>query len=370
MSAPVVKFNKLDRPEFYRTLRTRVNNHFKENNISKHANWNMKVKTIFMISVYFIPLGVLISGTVTSVWIMFAMWLLMGLGMAGIGLSIMHDANHGSYSSKAYVNNLLGAILYFMGGYYHNWRIQHNVLHHSFTNIHGYDEDIEKGVMRFSPEQERKPIFKYQLFYAPLLYGIMTLYWLVAKDIEQLIRYNKKDLLKAQGLTFGKALFEIIISKIAYVALTIVLPIVMLPFAWWQVILGFIAMQFICGLILACIFQPAHVIESTDFFTPDEDLSVENHWAIHQMRTTSNFANGSKIFSWLIGGLNYQIEHHLFPNICHVHYKDISKIVKETALEFNIPYYHHETFYAAVKSHFKLLHSLGTGAYDRALVQE
>ena len=224
--------------------------------------------------------------------------------------------------------------------------------------------------MRFSPDQERKAIFKYQVFYAPFLYGIMTFYWLVAKDIEQLIRYNRKDLLKAQGLTFNKALFEIIISKMAYVALTIVLPLIMLPFAWWQVILGFLAMQFICGLILACIFQPAHVIESTDFFTADEDLSVENHWAIHQMRTTSNFANGSKVFSWLIGGLNYQIEHHLFPNICHVHYKDIAKIVKETAKEFNIPYYHHETFYGAVKSHFRLLHSLGTGAYDRALIQK
>ena len=125
-------------------------------------------------------------------------------------------------------------------------------------------------------------------------------------------------------------------------------------------------MQFISGMILALIFQPAHVVQETEFFVA-EDGSVENNWAIHQMKTTSNFANGSVIFSWLIGGLNYQIEHHLFPNICHVHYKDIAPIVKETAKEFGVPYYHNKTFYSALVSHFTLLNELGTGAYDKRL---
>ena len=363
----VVKFNKQDRPEFYKMLRKRVNNHFKENNISRHANLNMKIKTVFMLCSYFIPLFILISGTVSNVWFMIGLWTLMGFGMSGIGLSIMHDANHGSYSSSKRVNKIIGFVITFIGGYDVNWKIQHNVLHHSFTNIHGFDEDIEKGVIRFSPTQERKPIFKYQAFYAPFLYGIMTIYWFTAKDFEQLFRYRKKNLFEGQGLTFNKALAQIIVVKSIYLVLTFILPMIILPFAWWQITLGFLLMHFISGLILALIFQPAHVIEETDFFMPSKDISVENNWAIHQLLTTSNFAHKSRIFSWLVGGLNYQVEHHLFPNICHVHYRNLSKIVKATAEEYNIPYYQHETFRGAVTSHFRLLHALGTGSYDRDL---
>lgn len=363
----VVKFNKQDRPEFYKLLRKRVNNHFKENNISRHANLNMKIKTIFMLCSYFIPLIFLISGAVSSIWVMYTCWILMGFGMSGIGLSIMHDANHGSYSRSKRVNKALGFVITFIGGYDVNWKIQHNVLHHSFTNIHGFDEDIEKGVIRFSPTQERKPIFRFQAFYAPLLYAIMTIYWFTAKDFEQLFRYRGKNLFEGQGLTFKQALAQIIMVKLIYLVVTLILPLVILPFAWWQVVIGFMVMHFISGLILALIFQPAHVIEETEFFMPDKDISVENSWAIHQLMTTSNFAHKSRIFSWLIGGLNFQIEHHLFPNICHVHYRKLSKIVKATAEEYNIPYYQHETFLGAVKSHFKLLNALGTGAYDRNL---
>lgn len=367
MANNMVKFNRKDKPEFYKVLKTRVNQHFTENNISRHANGRMVFKTIFMLALYFLPLIFMLTGVVTSLWPIMLMWLTMGLGMSGIGLSVMHDANHGSYSETPWINDTLGKVLYFIGGYHVNWKIQHNVLHHSFTNIHGHDEDIEKGIIRFSPDQERKPFFKYQAFYAPLLYSIMTFYWWIGKDFQQLFRYRKKDLLKGQGKTFFGALIEILMTKAFYTFITLILPIMVLPIAGWQTFLGFVMMQLMCGLILALIFQPAHVIAETHFYAPDENGSVENNWAIHQMHTTSNFANGSRLFSWFIGGLNYQIEHHLFPNICHVHYKALSKIVKQTAAEFDVPYYHHETFFGALKSHFSFLHSLGTGAYDRRL---
>jgi len=367
MSKPVVKFNRKDRPEFFKELTRRVNLHFKENNKSKYANLNMKLKTVFMIGLYLVPLIVLLSGAVTTFWPMMFTWILMGLGMSGIGLAVMHDANHGSYSSNKSVNTAVSYVINLVGGFHTNWRIQHNVLHHSYTNVYEHDEDIDKGVMRFSPDQVRKKPFYFQAFYAPFLYGIMTLYWLLVKDFEQAYRYGKRNLLAAQGLTLKTALAYIIFNKTWYVVLTIVLPIMIIPLVWWKVMLGFLAMHFICGLILALIFQPAHVIEETDFFKTAPDGSVENNWAIHQMRTTSNFANKSKIFSWLVGGLNYQVEHHLFPNICHVHYRQISGIVQKTAAEYGVPYHQHETFYGAVKSHFSLLHSLGTGKYDRQL---
>jgi len=362
-----VRFNNENKPEFYRELNKRINKYFKENNISKHANLEMKIKTGFMLCLYFLPLLFLLTGMVSSFWPMMAAWVIMGFGMSGIGLSVMHDANHGAYSKSKKVNRIIGSVILFIGGYATNWIIQHNVLHHSFTNVHGHDEDIDKGIIRMSPNQDRKSFFRFQAFYAPVLYSLLTLVWLVAKDYVQLVRYNQLGLLEKQGLTFTSALFQILVHKIIYIIVTLVLPIMLIDLPWGQIVFGFLIMHFISGLILAFIFQPAHVIEETDFFVPDENSSVENSWAIHQLKTTSNFARKSKLFSWYVGGLNYQIEHHLFPHICHIHYKNIAPIVKQTAQEFNVPYHEHETFLGALKSHFTLLHKLGTGEYDREL---
>ena len=362
----IVRFNNSKNPEFYNELRTRVNTYFKSNGISKHANLNMVLKTVFMLGLYFVPLVLMLTGVVTSFGSVIIMWCLMGFGMSGIGMGVMHDANHGSYSKNSRINKWLGFTVNFAGGYHTNWIIQHNVLHHTFTNIEGFDEDIEQKVMRFSPNQKRHKFFKYQLFYAPFIYGLLTIYWVLAKDFIQLIDYNKRGLLKKQGLSFNKALTQMLVNKVFYFVVVLVLPLVLIPLVWWQVLLGFFIMHFISGLILALIFQPAHVLEETEFFVPDENTSVENSWAVHQMKTTSNFANGSIFFSWFVGGLNYQIEHHLFPLVCHVHYKDISKIVRQTAEEYSLPYNQHKTFFGALRSHFSLLHKLGTGEYDLA----
>ncbi len=359
MNVPVVKFNTKDRPEFFRELHRRVNQYFRDNQISKHANFSMVFKTAFMLALYSIPLVIMLTGVVKSFGVMLFLWILMGFGMSGIGLSVMHDANHGSYSNKDWVNRMLGYLLNYIGGYHINWKIQHNVLHHSYTNVHEYDDDISKGIMRFSPDQEARTMYRFQAFYAPLLYGLMTIYWLILKDFQQLVRYDRKNLLEGQGLKLGQAISHVVFNKLWYIVLTLVLPIMIIDLPWWQVLIGFLTMQFICGLILALIFQPAHVLEETEFFKVDENGSVENNWAIHQMRTTANFANRSRFFSWFVGGLNFQIEHHLFPNICHVHYRKISKIVKATAEEYNVPYHQHPTFGGALWSHFSHLHRLG-----------
>jgi linoleoyl-CoA desaturase len=331
----------------------------------------MKLKTAFMLLLYFVPWALMVIGVVSSSWLVLLMWILMSFGMSGIGLSIMHDANHGSYSKNPKVNFALGYLIAFIGGYHITWKIQHNVLHHSFTNIDGYDEDINKpGILRFSPTQKRKGIFKFQAFYAPFLYGLMTIYWLVGKDFDQLIRYNKKKLLEGQGVTLKKAIMPLVLNKIGYFTLFIAMPLIALNnLPWWQILGGFFLMHFIAGLILAFIFQLAHVIEETNFYETDETGSVENNWAIHQLKTTANYANKNHLFSWLVGGLNYQIEHHLFSNICHVHYRKISRIVKETAKEYNLPYLHHKTISGALKSHFSLLNQLGTGKYDLELAK-
>ncbi len=365
MESVKIKFNTQDRPEFFQELRKRVNSYFKENNKSKYANTNMVIKTIVMISLYFIPYFLVLLNISSNSWVILGLWILMGLGMAGIGFSIMHDANHGAYSKNKNINKYLGYLINLVGGSAINWKIQHNVLHHSFTNIEGYDEDIDSGgLMRFSYDQKRFKIHRLQPFYVWFLYGLLTISWSVKKDFIQLERYKKKDLIKTQGIAYKDAFLRLIFIKLFYTSFILVLPIIFSSQVWWLTLIFYLIMHFVCSLTLSSIFQAAHVITKTSFPTPDKEGKMINNWAIHQLHTTANFARKNLLLSWFVGGLNYQIEHHLFPNICHIHYRKISKIVKQTTKEYGLPYYNHNTFIGALISHTK--HLIKLGKYDVA----
>lgn len=359
-SQNILRFNNSNR-QFYSELKKRVDGYFKENNLSKNGNINMYLKTVFMFMAYLVPYALLVSGVFSNPLVWLLLTILMGFAMAGIGLCVMHDANHGSYSRFTRFNKILGYFsIGLLGGYSINWRIQHNVIHHTYTNVHEHDEDIAPpGFMRFEPHSKIKWIHKLQFLYAWFFYGMMTLMWSTTKDFKQLARYNQKGLLKSNNTTYGKELAVLIASKAAYYGYMLIPFFTVSSMSFWQWLLGFVILHYVAGLILALIFQPAHVVSETEFPLPDDKGSLENHWAEHQMRTTMNFATGDPIFSWLVGGLNYQVEHHLFPNICHVHYPKISKIVENTAKEFNVPYLSRKTFVGALWSHQVMLWKLG-----------
>ncbi len=355
----IIKFNNSNR-QFYTELKKRVDAYFKDNNISKNGNLNMYLKTLFMISCYVVPFTLLILNVFDS---KLAWWLcsvLMGMAMAGIGLCIMHDANHGSYSKNTTVNRILGFSLNLLGGHALNWKLQHNVLHHTYTNVHNHDEDIAPpGFLRFEPHTKLKKIHKFQFLYAWFFYGIMSLMWSTTKDFKQIIRYNKMNLLKGANTTFAKELTIIILSKFIYFGY-MTLPLFLIKemtFLNW--LTGFVTIHYVASFILAIIFQPAHVAMETEFPLPSDSGNLENDWAVHQIKTTMNFGAGDKIFTWLVGGLNQQVEHHLFPTICHVHYPKISAIVQKTAEEFNLPYHSKKTFAGALWSHEIMLWKLG-----------
>ena len=319
----------------------------------------MIIKSVVMLSMFFLPYALLYIFD-TDGFIYFSLWMVMGLGMAGIGMSVMHDANHGSYSKSKIVNEIMGYLIHFIGGSATNWKLQHNVLHHSYTNISGMDEDIDLDpLMRFSPDQKRKKFHKFQHIYAWFLYGFMTISWALDKDFQQLFRYKRKGLLKIHKINFSKSLSFLICSKLFYYVYMLVLPIIVSP-SWWMALVGFFVMHFIAGFVLAIVFQCAHVLENTDYPKPKEGGNMEHNWFAHQLHTTSNFASNSRLFSWYVGGLNFQVEHHLFPNICHVHYKKLSPIVKKTAEEFGLPYYTFKTFFDALSCHTRHLKELGT----------
>jgi linoleoyl-CoA desaturase len=346
--------------DFTSTLNKRVNEYFKTRNLSRHANPEMVIKTIVMFGLYLIPYFLIVTNAVTgAVWLI-VLVTIMGVGLAGIGLSVMHDANHGAYSGRVWVNTVIGYSLNFIGANVFNWKMQHNVLHHTYTNIHDEDEDISpRGVLRMSPHSKWNYIHRYQFIYAWFLYGLMTIVWMVTKDFIRILRYQKLGLMKKHHASVKKEWMILIGTKLFYAGYIFVIPLVATSLVWWQVLLGFFMMHYLAGFMLAIIFQPAHVIEGTTYPLPDENRSLENNWAIHQLLTTTNFGNNSRWFSWYVGGLNFQIEHHLFPNICHVHYRKIAVIVKETTKEFGLPYKSVKTFMGALLMHARLLKQLG-----------
>jgi linoleoyl-CoA desaturase len=354
-----IRFVAKDKSLFFPTLRQRVDQYFKDNNLSRHANGTMIFKSVVLISTYIIPFILLLTFQ-PGFGLSLLLWAIMGVGIAGIGMSVMHDANHGAYAKSSKVNYLMGHTLNLVGGSAFNWKLQHNILHHTYTNIATIDEDIkDRLVLRFSPHTQVKFFHQLQFVYAFIFYGLLTLYWVLAKDIVQFPMFIKNgtnaNTRQENIVTFSKLL----VLKLVYFFVVMAVPVMFFSIPFTQVLAGFLLMHFVSGIILTVVFQLAHTVEGTSHPLPNEKNIIENDWAIHQMNTTVNFARNNKLLSWFVGGLNFQVEHHLFPRVCHVHYPQIAEIVKATAEEFGVPYLENETFGQALQSHIRTMHRFG-----------
>ncbi len=359
MNTTIPVFSKIDEHKFFRTLNKRVNDYFKENNIQKTGNWKLHFKTIMMFALFLTPYFLILTLDI-SAWWKLLLTIVIGIGMAGVGMNVMHDGNHGSYSSKNWVNKIMGSSIYILAGNVYNWQVQHNVLHHTYTNIIGHDEDLDAGrIIRFSKQAKWYKFHKFQHYYSIFLYGLLTFNWALTTDFKQMRSYLKRKLSYGEFQKPAKQWTILAITKALYFSIWLVIPIVVLDIAWWQILIGFFIMHYTAGLILSVVFQLAHVVEYTENPVPNEQGEMENTWAAHQLFTTANFAPKNWLVNFYTGGLNHQIEHHIFPNISHIHYSKIAKIVKETAKECNLPYNEYKTMRSAVIAHFKHLKNLG-----------
>ena len=341
--------------DFYSTLKSRVDNYFKENNLSDKANGAMILKTIILFALALFSYYIIVFAVLPA-WVSVVVCIFLGMVMAGIGFSVQHDANHGGYSNNKKVNYWLGLSLNVLGGNAYIWKVKHNINHHTYTNIEGYDDDIAKHpVFRFSPQQDLKWFHKFQFLYWIPMYSLSSLVWVIYNDYE---KYFKGKIVSTQMPpmdTKEKIVFWI--SKVVSLSISIFIPAYFV--GWSHALIGFVLVHISLGYTLSLIFQLAHSIEEMEFPAPNDDNLIEEEWAIHQVRTTANFATKNKFLNWYVGGLNFQIEHHLFPRICHIHYTKISKIVEQTCKEFNLPYVNHPTFTGSYMSHVKHLYNLG-----------
>jgi linoleoyl-CoA desaturase len=352
-----VKFDNQQSQSFVADIKSRVNAYFDANQLSRKANGAMITKTVMMFAITFIPYALILTNRFGP-WDMLGLAVLMGIGMAGIGFSISHDALHGAYSSNQKVNTVLGMTFDLLGANGYMWKITHNVIHHTYTNIQGIDEDLEVSpLLRLSPESEHKPIHRWQHIYGLAAYCFSTLNWVFAKDYIYLLRNN---LGPYQNVKHPPNEVAILLGmKVVFYTYTILVPLLVLDIALWQFAIGYLAMHMTAGFILGVVFQLAHVVEGPEHFTSKNGDTMEDAWVVHEMKTTANFGRNNKLLCWYVGGLNFQIEHHLFPKVCSIHYPAISPIVEQVAKEHGIPYHQHPTLKEAVASHLRMLKALG-----------
>lgn len=354
-----LKFPVEPNSEFFITLRHRVQEYFDQTSLSKYGNSNLYFQAFLMFLVYFGSFGLILFSGFPG-WALLLLCVVMGFGACALGLNVMHDALHGSFSVNKTWNRVLGYTMEVLGGSSITWKIQHNMMHHTFTNVYGMDEDVDdKPFLRMSPDGKLRPYHRFQHLYAPILYGLSNTSWLVKKDFSQFIAYWRNGTLRQIGVRPLPGFLVLMANKAVYFGIVIGLPIFLLPFAWYWTVIGFLLVQFVSGILMTLVFLTAHAVGQTAHFQPNAKGTVENNWAVHQLLTTANFGTANPVWNWAVGGLNHQIEHHLFPHISHVHYPAISPIVRQTAQEFGLQYSEYPSFGSALVAHFQYLKKIG-----------
>jgi len=353
----VVRFNNSN-PEFFSTLRKRVDQYFKDTKRKTTGNFRLYLKTAILFATLITLFTILVFFTPAALWLTILLCVIMGVNIAAIGFNVMHDGSHGSYSDNPTVNKYMAFALNLLGGNAYIWNLKHNINHHSFTNIEGMDDDIDiKPFIRVHADQKRYWFHRFQHIYWLFLYGLTYLFWVFWQDFKKYFLSRVSQHTPMRKMSIGQHI-TFWVSKVLHVAIFIGVPVMVL--GWTNALIGYGIISFTAGIVIAIVFQLAHIVEDANFVAPTEKIAnVETEWAVHQLNTTANFATRSKTLSWLLGGLNFQVEHHLFPRISHVHYPNISKIVRDTCREFNISYKEFPTMMDAIVSHVRHIKAAG-----------
>jgi linoleoyl-CoA desaturase len=338
------------------TLKKRVNDYFENRQIDPTGNYKLYWKAAILLTSY-IAIYIHLVFFPHIVWLAVIECLFLGLLTASIGFNVMHDASHGSFSKHPWVNRIAALTLDFMGASSLMWSTKHNVVHHAYTNIDGVDDDINaQPWLRLCQTQKRFMVHRYQHLYFWALYSLLYCFWIFFTDYKKYFS-RKVGVVPIQGIKLK--------DHIQFWAFKALYPFVfiLLPMYFWGVIpwlVGYMIFAAVAGFTLSIVFQLAHTVEETSFPEAVQPANrVEDEWALAQLKSTANFATHNKFITWWLGGLNFQIEHHLFPKVSHVHYPAISRILRQTCLDLGVPYIEHRRMHLAVASHVSYLRKMG-----------
>jgi len=342
---------------FHTELRRRVAEYFEQSGRRQRDCPEMYLKTAIIL-VSYVGLYLSLVFVAATWWQGLGLSILLGLSMAAIGFNIEHDGGHQAYSNHQWINRLMAMTMDLLGASSYVWHWKHDVNHHTYVNITGHDVDIELGVIgRLSPHQKHFKFHRWQHFYLWPLYGLNVIKWQFYDDFRDVVlgRIGQARMPRPRRLGW----VQFIGAKAVFFAMAFVIPLML--HRTWTVLAFYVVTVFTAGIVVSVVFQLAHCVEEAEFAIPKEDSTVlENTWAIHQIETTVNFSRESKLQTWLLGGLNFQVEHHLFPRICHVNYPEVSKVVEQTCREYGVMYRQHSTFRLGLLSHFRWLRRMGT----------
>ncbi|HVZ57318.1 MAG TPA: acyl-CoA desaturase [Chitinophagaceae bacterium] len=353
MSIP--KFTNLPQ-SFHSELKRRISAYFEEVGQATTGNYQLFLKAVILMCSLVVVYTHLVFFTPSAIWAIPECVILGGL-VAAIGFNVMHDGAHGSFSKYRIVNQFAAFSLNLLGGNSFMWNVKHNVIHHAYTNVDGVDDDLDaRPFLRLCETQKYHRLYRFQHLYFWMAYSLLYLYWVFVSD------YRKYFLRRIGPVPLKKMSLADHLSfwgfKLLHAGLFIALPIYRVGVLDW--LIGFLVASLVAGFVLSLVFQLAHTVEHTSFPVPDQQTGrMEDEWAIHQLKTTANFATRNKLVSWLVGGLNFQIEHHLFPKISHVHYPAISRIIRQACQEYGIAYIEYKRVHHAVASHVAFLRQMG-----------
>jgi linoleoyl-CoA desaturase len=341
---------------FHVEVRRRVAEYFRTTGRPERDCWQMYAKTAILLAC-FAAAFVLLVFVAQVWWQALPLAILLGLVTALIGFNVQHDGGHHAYSDHPWVNKLMATTLDLIGGSSYLWHWKHGVFHHTYANVTGHDTDVDIGLLgRLTPHQKRLRFHRWQHFYLWPLYGLLAIKWHLYDDFHDAITGQIGG--HRVPRPRGRQLALFLVGKVTFLALAFGLPLLFHPV--WVVALYYGVAALVLGAVMSIVFQLAHCVEEAEFPLPQEDSGrIEHAWGIHQVETTVDFARGNRLVDWLLGGLNFQIEHHLFPRICHVNYPAISKVVEATCREFGVNYAEHTSLRAGLASHFRWLRRMG-----------
>jgi linoleoyl-CoA desaturase len=340
---------------FYEQLCQRVEAYFQSSGLSERDQPRIYLKTAILFG-WLVSSYVLLVFVSASAWTAVPLAISLGLAAAGVGFNVQHDGGHNAYSKHNVINRMTAFSIDLLGGSSYVWNWKHNVIHHSYPNIAGADDDIEiQPLGRMSPHQRRRRVHRLQFLYMWLLYGLLGLKWHFVDDFRQVItgRITGHKFPRPRGWD----LVFFIFGKVFFYGWVFVVPLLFHPVKYVLAFYGIASVTL--GLVLSTVFQLAHVVEDAEFPRQDEANRIDHEWAVHQILTSVDFGRDRWLTCWYTGGLNYQIEHHLFPRISHAHYPAISRIVESTCREFRVRYTAHKSTLAAVLSHVRWLYRMG-----------
>jgi linoleoyl-CoA desaturase len=354
---PKIRFRDRRGGEFYATVRRGVEDYFRRTAKSRYADGTLIAKGVVYLGVALGAYGLILTGWFGA-WGMLLLANVYGIAALLLGINVGHDGAHAAISRHRWINQtVLYASFVLIGADPYLWQMRHVRSHHIFPNVNGCDIDIDSNLfLRLSPNHPKRWYQRYQHLYAPFVFWLVDIHTVFVQDLHYLFKRELANMVDIRHPP--SAYFSFIACKVVFVGLIFVIPVLVLPIPWWEVLLGALLMSFVSSCAFVYLLIGTHFCEEATFPETDAHGVIEHDWATHAMLTSLDWSPYSRLAHVIAGGSNAHAAHHLFPNVSHVHYRAISRIIHTAAVECGVPH-NVSTLPRMIRSHFRFLKRMG-----------